>query len=1784
MCAQGFASGTAAFVNASFSYANGGSPSLISNILAMSVKFVDADVGDCIQIGGANEQCNHLFAWGSSLQFTAPGMYNVLVDVQSAEYEFANGEYEICIGNGDQIDDTSYAGFVGDATILGLTTQPVSTLTVTSDNSESLEVSYDLSIQSGQYMCTEGFAEGSAQFVNVSFDYSSASASSISSILAMSVKFVDAEVGDCIQIGGTLSMCNNLFAWGDALVTSSSGSYNVMVDVSSANYEFPNGHYQICMGNGDQQDPDSYAGFSGDATVLGLTSQPDSSVSITSAESEMMEASFDLSIQSGQFVCASGFAEGHPSSITVNFTYANGGSTTQISQFLAMSVKFKEAAVGDCIQIGGALSMCTHLFAWGASLQSSAPGAYSAVVDVSSAEYSFPNGEYEICFGNGDQDNSEAYAGLAGAAVVAGLISQPESAVEVTSTNGNTMAVSYDLSLQSGQYMCAQGFASGTAAFVNASFSYANGGSPSLISNILAMSVKFVDADVGDCIQIGGANEQCNHLFAWGSSLQFTAPGMYNVLVDVQSAEYEFANGEYEICIGNGDQIDDTSYAGFVGDATILGLTTQPLSTLTVTSDNSESLEVSYDLSIQSGQYMCTEGFAEGSAQFVNVSFDYSSASASSISSILAMSVKFVDAEVGDCIQIGGTLSMCNNLFAWGDALVTSSSGSYNVMVDVSSANYEFPNGHYQICMGNGDQQDPDSYAGFSGDATVLGLTSQPDSSVSITSAESEMMEASFDLSIQSGQFVCASGFAEGHPSSITVNFTYANGGSTTQISQFLAMSVKFKEAAVGDCIQIGGALSMCTHLFAWGASLQSIAPGSYSAVVDVSSAEYSFPNGEYEICFGNGDQDNSEAYAGLAGAAVVAGLISQPESAVEVTSTNGNTMAVSYDLSLQSGQYMCAQGFASGTAAFVNASFSYANGGSPSLISNILAMSVKFVDAGVGDCIQIGGANEQCNHLFAWGSSLQFTAPGMYNVLVDVQSAEYEFANGEYEICIGNGDQIDDTSYAGFVGDATILGLTTQPVSTLTVTSDNSESLEVSYDLSIQSGQYMCTEGFAEGSAQFVNVSFDYSSASASSISSILAMSVKFVDAEVGDCIQIGGTLSMCNNLFAWGDALVTSSSGSYNVMVDVSSANYEFPNGHYQICMGNGDQQDPDSYAGFSGDATVLGLTSQPDSSVSITSAESEMMEASFDLSIQSGQFVCASGFAEGSPQYVNVSFSYANGGSSSLLSDILVMSVKFVDANIGDCIQIGGATEHCNHLFAWGSSLQFTAPGMYNVLVDVQSAEYEFANGEYEICIGNGDQIDDTSYAGFVGDATVLGLTTQPLSTLTVTSDNSESLEVSYDLSIQSGQYMCTEGFAEGSAQFVNVSFDYANGGSPSLLSNILAMSVKFVDAEVGDCIQIGGGTEMCNHLYSWGSSLQFSSPGSYSVMVDVSSANYEFPNGDYQICLGNGDQLDDTSYAGFIGDALVLGLTSQPLSTVAVVSEPSEAFEVAYDLSIQSGQYICASGFAEGTAAFFNVSFTYSNGGTTSDLSQFLAMSLKFQDADAGDCIQFGGATEKCNHLYSWDSSLQSSSSGSYQVLIDIQDAEYEFPNGNYEICVGNGDQQDSESYAGFVGGATVVGLTSQPVSSLSVSSDDGETLETTYDLSVKSGQYVCTTGVADGSVNAVNVSFAYANGGSVSSVGNILAMSIKFTDATIGDCIQIGGGTEMCNHVYSWDSSFQSSLPGDYHTVVDVSSAGYDFTQGEYEMCMGNGDQQDSTSYAGFNGVNEFVGLASVCLF
>ena len=61
------------------------------------------------------------------------------------------------------------------------------------------------------------------------------------------VKYVTAPLGDCIQIGGSVEKCTNLYAWPAEWNTDAVNGqlYTATIDVSGANYNWPEGQYQV---------------------------------------------------------------------------------------------------------------------------------------------------------------------------------------------------------------------------------------------------------------------------------------------------------------------------------------------------------------------------------------------------------------------------------------------------------------------------------------------------------------------------------------------------------------------------------------------------------------------------------------------------------------------------------------------------------------------------------------------------------------------------------------------------------------------------------------------------------------------------------------------------------------------------------------------------------------------------------------------------------------------------------------------------------------------------------------------------------------------------------------------------------------------------------------------------------------------------------------------------------------------------------------------------------------------------------------------------------------------------------------------------------------------------------------------------------------------------------------------------------------------------------------------------------------------------------------------------
>lgn len=97
------------------------------------------------------------------------------------------------------------------------------------------------------------------------------------------------------------------------------------------------------------------------------------------------------------------------------------------------------------------------------------------------------------------------------------------------------------------------------------------------------------------------------------------------------------------------------------------------------------------------------------------------------------------------------------------------------------------------------------------------------------------------------------------------------------------------------------------------------------------------------------------------------------------------------------------------------------------------------------------------------------------------------------------------------------------------------------------------------------------------------------------------------------------------------------------------------------------------------------------------------------------------------------------------------------------------------------------------------------------------------------------------------------------------------------------------IKYTTALVqGDCIQVGGAVERCANYFVWPSQwyTDAQNGNTYTAVIDVSGSNYNWPSGDYTICLGNSDTT--TAYATFIGELSFPDLVSKPTPPAVAVS--------------------------------------------------------------------------------------------------------------------------------------------------------------------------------------------------------------------------------------------------------------------------------------------------------
>jgi hypothetical protein len=104
----------------------------------------------------------------------------------------------------------------------------------------------------------------------------------------------------------------------------------------------------------------------------------------------------DLTLSGGQYSCISTYATGSVNTIVANIIFNYLDTTSAVD--LIFVIKYATASLGNCVQIGGSVERCTNLYAWPTDWNMDAVNGqlYSATVDVSSATYHWPEGQYQV--------------------------------------------------------------------------------------------------------------------------------------------------------------------------------------------------------------------------------------------------------------------------------------------------------------------------------------------------------------------------------------------------------------------------------------------------------------------------------------------------------------------------------------------------------------------------------------------------------------------------------------------------------------------------------------------------------------------------------------------------------------------------------------------------------------------------------------------------------------------------------------------------------------------------------------------------------------------------------------------------------------------------------------------------------------------------------------------------------------------------------------------------------------------------------------------------------------------------------------------------------------------------------------------------------------------------------------------------------------------------------------------------------------------------------------------
>jgi hypothetical protein len=272
-----------------------------------------------------------------------------------------------------------------------------------------------------------------------------------------------------------------------------------------------------------------------------------------------------------------------------------------------------------------------------------------------------------------------------------------------------------------------------------------------------------------------------------------------------------------------------------------------------------------------------------------------------------------------------------------------------------------------------------------------------------------------------------------------------------------------------------------------------------------------------------------------------------------------------------------------------------------------------------------------------------------------------------------------------------------------------------------------------------------------------------------------------------------------------------------------------------------------------------------------------------------------------------------------------------------------------------------------------------------------------------------------------------------------------------------------------------------------------------------------------------------------------------------------------------LAFKGGDYVCIYTTASGAlnSIYANLLFTSTNPAATS--VDFVTV-IKYSSEVEGECIQIGkfnylgGNGERCSHYYDWPTEWNTgaTSGTTYTATVDVSSAGYNYAQGDYTICFGDGNL--ASTYVTYTGIISYSDLVTEPTNIVSVSSDYGEPLEVTYDLVFQGGDYTCLTTAASGVINSITANLLFLTTDPTQTSVDFVTV-IKYTSAGTADCIQIGqfkylgGNGERCSHYYDWPTEWNTGATSGttYTATVDVSSAGYNYAQGDYTICFGDGN-------------------------